>query len=217
MPSCWQTRRAVLDIGHRASTPSLEGATPELHRRPTYFMPSRSIRAAATDESTPPDIATRTRNFSPLLPMAGMTEPPRRETAAGYGLQARADLGIRGRVPESQPEGTERNLSRKPWYRTWLGSIAPLGHIDRFRQERSDPYPSEQDEQRLALDTVDHEVAVAGQFPPALVRLSWAPGMAANRPLFNVSRSRRARSQATTRCWLAASRAAAMPTTPATL
>ena len=71
-------------------------------------------------------------------------------------------------------------------------------------------------QQGLALDAVDDEVAVAGRFFLA-GGVSCAPGMRLSKPLSQLSRRLRTRSEATARSGRAASSAAAMPTMPATL
>src|ERR1700722_14874213 len=60
MPSCWATRRASSPPA-TAQHPQPEGPPHSLSVAPTTSWPASTKSAAATDESTPPDMATSTR------------------------------------------------------------------------------------------------------------------------------------------------------------
>src|ERR1700728_911891 len=60
MPSCWATRRAS-STSATEQHPESDGPPHSLRVAPTTSWPASTSRAAATDESTPPDMATSTR------------------------------------------------------------------------------------------------------------------------------------------------------------
>src|SRR5438477_11094432 len=99
MPSCCATRRAS-SISDTEQQPGVSG--PPSQRRmvaPTTSWPCSSNSAAAIDESTPPDIATRT--------LTGSRAPQLRD-GLGDRLERELDVGLGARPAERQPKRAQR-------------------------------------------------------------------------------------------------------------
>ena len=63
-PELFRHAPGVVDVGHRAA-PAVGRTTPELQRGSHHVVARLARRAAATEESTPPDMATSTRTLRP--------------------------------------------------------------------------------------------------------------------------------------------------------
>jgi hypothetical protein len=88
----------IVDIGDRA-TAAVGVAAPELHRHPVTAKPRSSNNAAATDESTPPDIATSTsgRAFT-----GDSSESAQSGYGRGYRIEREVDIGGGRRIAERE-------------------------------------------------------------------------------------------------------------------
>ena len=144
MSSCWATRRASSTSATLQQPVSLSPP----HRRivtPTTSCPSRASSAAATDESTPPLMATIT--FTRVPPCAGATWPRRRRSPSTASSTS-ASVVVRPSVRRSAPAAHDavdahRGEDVRRVHR-------PAGA--RRRGRRADAGLVEQVQQRLALD-----------------------------------------------------------------
>ena len=134
MPSCWATRRAS-STSATEQQPESEGPPHSLSVAPTTSWPRSARSAAATEESTPPDMATSTR-IRILSGRATLNGPDPPSTRPRHGprhhRQGPVDVGVGGGAAEGEPHGA-RGLGGPdaPWPRsTWLGSSAPLAHAE---------------------------------------------------------------------------------------
>ena len=155
MPSCAATRRAS---STSAALQHPESLSPphSLSVTPVTSWPSACSTAAATDESTPPLIITRTR----------LTLPPRLRRAAGGSATAfghdrrarrRCRLG-RSRVTEAEAHRRSRPLaSSMPIARSTCDGIDRARAARRARR-RVHAVLIERDEQRLRLDARERAV-----------------------------------------------------------
>src|ERR1041384_2422360 len=117
---------------------------------PTTSWPSSTRRAAATELSTPPDIATRTRlrTSQHHRQLADLLDHP------GEHLDGALDV-LGGRVvAEAQPDRAERERARHPRRGGHGGGSARAGGA-RGPARRGDPRQVEMHEERLAVGAGD--------------------------------------------------------------
>ena len=147
----------VVHVGHRAAArvgvaaPQLEGGTDHIGRSRSDSASS----AAATDESTPPDMATRTRTGTSF---AGVR---RRRGTSG---QRMVHILVGG--GDTQREADPRRGLGRPSpmaASTWLGSTAPLEQA--APAEAAMPTSSSRTTSGLGLDAVDTQMEDAGHPP----------------------------------------------------
>src|SRR5271155_4346915 len=102
MPSCCATRRAS-STSATEQQPESEGPPQSLSVAPTTSYPCSTRRAAATEESTPPDMATSTR-MRPVCQL-GSAAMSQRGHDAGHDGQGPIDVGLGGVVAQGEPDG----------------------------------------------------------------------------------------------------------------
>src|SRR5580658_4738164 len=161
MPSCWATRRAS-STSDTEQQPESDGPPQSLSVAPTTSCPDSTSNAAATDESTPPDMATSTRTIAVCHPASGR-RPERLAAQArhrgGNGLERRGDIVFGGRMPQGEPHGAAGLRTSHPHgqqHVTRLDGTAGTGRTGR----RADPRLIQEHEKLLLLDAVESEVAV---------------------------------------------------------
>src|SRR5437016_11071297 len=96
MPSCWATRLASSTSATEQQPESL-GPPQSFMVAPTTSWPASRRSAAATDESTPPDMATST--CTSALPQAGHR--------FGNGLEGELDLVVGAGPSQRQPQARQ--------------------------------------------------------------------------------------------------------------
>ena len=202
---------------HRASSTSATEQQPEsdspphsLSVAPTTSWPASQRRAAATDESTPPDIATRTaprHAGAPSREWAWRLGDRRRHRVTGG-----VDVGLDGGPAERQPQRAGRLRPVDADRRQHVRRLLRTAGTARCRAGQHTMVVLEEEEQRLAVDRGEADVGDAGhevitrrsRWHRALARCSTAA------PIAVTSSSRQARARSTSACrWLAAARAAA--------
>src|ERR1700678_975764 len=121
MPSCWATRRAS-STSATEQHPESDGPPHSLRVAPTTSWPSSTRSAAATEESTPPDIATSTR----MRPVCHPDVPPdltghdfsgaatQRGDHPRHDGQGAVDVGPGGVVPQREADGPARQVVGHP-------------------------------------------------------------------------------------------------------
>src|SRR4249920_1817725 len=121
MPSCAATRRAS-STSATLQQPESDSPPHSLRVTPVTSCPCSSRRAAATEESTPPLIATRTREPITPPPWGARCSPgyparPRSRRLPGAAqlrdgsrdhVEGDVDVGVGRREPEAQPERRQR-------------------------------------------------------------------------------------------------------------
>ena len=141
----------VLDVGDRAA-PRVGRPAPQLEGGADHAGRARSrsaTRAAATEESTPPDMATSTRIGLSLA--AGRPRRARRSRARSMSASVVVDPS------ENRTPLAASVRDRAPWpSSTWLASTAPLEQA--APAETATPASSSRIDQRLALDAGEAEV-----------------------------------------------------------
>jgi len=109
----------VVDVGHRTA-PRVRRATQSFNVAPTTSWPAPTIRAAATDESTPPDMPRGLA--SPKSGIAGVTHghaaPLSRATAGATAARACATSASSLAQPREKRTPCERHARRRPWRAT---------------------------------------------------------------------------------------------------
>ena len=207
----------VVDVGDRAAS-GIRGPAPELQGHADHvvavLLPDA---AAATDESTPPDIATITRTGDKRT-ASGTFGSPAAAAAARPTTQPLDDLGAwrRGRCRhrasvELGPSENRTALSPGPGVSpmaisTWLGSRAPLAHAApaeaQIRPRRAG--------RAAPLDRHRHlEVTELATLDVTAFAVSVTPVLAPPRPSASRSRSADTRCTSTGRVAMAALSAAA--------
>ena len=125
---------------------------------PTTSWPASSMRAAATAESTPPDMAATTR-----ISAGQLRGPSRPLDDRGQGGEEGVDVGLGRRVAEGQPQGSPAPRTRCAPWRAARGWAAGRPPGTPSRCEHSTPGGVEEVEQRVALAAGHEQVGVAGQ------------------------------------------------------
>src|ERR1700733_1130206 len=156
MPSCWATRRAS-STSATEQDPESEAPPHSLSVAPGTSWPCSTRRAAATEESTPPDIATRTR-MDPVC-HRGSAAPAQRSDDRGHHVEGAVDFCVGGRVPEREADRT----GGQPGCDAHRGQhVARLERAAGTGRPAGDahPLPAECHQQLLALHTRDADVEV---------------------------------------------------------
>ena len=140
----------VVDVADRATT-RVAGSAPELHGDADDLVAgSAASRAAATDESTPPDMATST--------FIGRT--PATVVGSRHHVQGVVDVGIGARPPEREPDRSEGDPAGHTHGCQHVGRV--LGAAGTRRSGRCEHIVAfEQHEQGFGLDLLDGHVARA--------------------------------------------------------
>ena len=171
MSSCWATRRASSTSDTLQQPVSLSPP----HSRivtPTTSWPSRRSSAAATDESTPPLIATMHLHGACGQPIARR----RHDVATAVADDAHdgvVDVGRRCRAAEAQAQRAGRPRALDAHRREHVRRVhRPAGA--RRRRRRAHAGLVEQVQQRLALDALEQHVRRAGDLVLRRDRLAHA-------------------------------------------
>ena len=204
----------VVDVGHPAA-PGVALAAPQLHRDADDVVAlRRRSSAAATDESTPPLMATSTFTASPRPPRSRS----RSVATAAATVDRVVDVGVGGGAAEREPQRRRRPAPVDAHRGEHVRRLHRAAGARR-RRRRAHPGLVEQEQQRLALDALD---AARGPTPATLCvarhGLDARRRRAAASP--STSRSRSAATRATVVGALGVGRRAApsaMATMPATL
>src|SRR5438094_731195 len=118
---------------------------------PTTSWPCSSKSAAAIDESTPPDIATRTLTRS---------RAPQLRDGLRDRLERELDVGLGARPAERQPKRAQRPPAVDAHRLEHVRRLDGAAGARRARRRRY-AHVVEQHEQRLGLDAVERHVRVA--------------------------------------------------------
>ena len=228
-PGGRRRRRPPSSTRCRTRRPTASGWRPRRRAR------TRPATAAATEESTPPDMATRTRTThrsrgrSRLRTATGVDRASELFDHLGDHRWSTSIVGVGGGVPEGEPDGRAwpRPTLRPMASSTWLGSRAPLAHAAPGRRADT-AVVVEEHEELLLVDTGDDGGgSCVGDLPPG-GRASTDPGPRHPGLHHAVDRRPRARRRAgpavrrtrgprcRARSSTATRKAAAMPTMPAT-
>src|SRR6476469_3559866 len=122
---------------------------------PVTSWPASAARAAATAESTPPDIAARTFMRSPPRGPRALDDGP-------DGLDDGVDVGLGRRVAEREAQRVARRLVGAAHGQQDVRGLRDPGRAGRARGAL-DPAGVEQHQQRVALAVGEAEVGVSGE------------------------------------------------------
>ena len=167
IPSCWATRRAS-STSATEQQPESDGPPHSLSVAPTTSWPCSTRSAAATEESTPPDIATSTR-MGPVchrehrdLPPAARSRSGAAATTAGTTASGAGHVVLGRPVAQREPNAPAASSGATPMAaRTWLGWSAPLAQDE--PPETQMPSRPQGDQQLLAFDAGQAQMQMPGQ------------------------------------------------------
>src|SRR5215831_7035552 len=164
MPSCSATRRAS-STSATEQQPESDSPPQSLRVVPTTSWPCSTSSAAATEESTPPDMATMTRTGpvchrrSDRLTSANGSGGAQSTRRCRHDGERPVDVVLRGVVSERETNGTSRPCGRDAHGGedvTWLEGTAGA----RRAAGRADSPAGESDQQLLPIDPGQADVQV---------------------------------------------------------